>query len=270
MKNKNELDQNKAKAATLAIVLLMSFLAIAVILLSNASEENKKLLESMKLMDTNQTTEIEKAKKKAYTKGVSDGIEKTKLEMQKLSDKPFKPKLDESLAQASVSLALTVYGESRSEMPEHRETIAWAIINRVLDEREDSIYRNTISAVVASKDQYDGIKPYLGVVSKVVWGDWLDYVPKSARDVNTDDGKSWLEIVSMVKEILDGKRSRKTVATHFYSPSADSDGRFPDWIRYLKPIGVAGKHLLYVDYAVIDGKFVHFNKENPYNPKIHG
>lgn len=183
---------------------------------------------------------------------------------------PFEPKFLLSKEQATRVLALAVYGESRGEQPLHMETIAWAIVNRVMDPRESAIYRNSVAGVVSAEEQYSSISPYLGVISNIVWGDKLDYAPKSARKAGTKDAAAWEAILEMVNQLYDGKLSRKTTANHFYSPSADTNNEFPSWVRYLKPVGVAGKHILYIDYIIKDGEYIYFTKDNPYNPREHG
>lgn len=254
----------------LAIGVLSLLFLIAMVTI-NVSDKKIDTLNKTNAELTDKITEVGAEQfKVGYEEGKSEGIIIGKTQQSKLSDKPFKPNINEHISQSRLALALAVYGESRSEKPIDREIIAWAIINRVLDDRDDKIYRNTMSAVVAADGQYDGVNPYLGVISQIVWGERLNYVPKSARVSSSKDGKAWLEIVDMVDDILAGNRSRKTMATHFCSPSAAKGGSYCSWMPYLKPLNPAGKHLMYVDYAMVDGKLVKFTKENPYDPVKHG
>lgn len=211
----------------------------------------------------------ESEKVKAYNQGKEEGIAIGKTMLEKLSNKPFKPTLLMSPEQNKLVLKLAVYGESRGEKPIDRETVAWSIINRALDKRSSSIYRNSLAAVIAADGQYDGVTPYLGIISGIVWGDNLDYIPKSARTKGTKDNMAWVEISNTVDDLLDGKLSRKTLANHFYSPSAAKNNEFPAYLKYLKPLAPAGRHLMYVDYVEKDGKVIYFTKDNPYDPLKH-
>lgn len=208
--------------------------------------------------------------RESFEQGKEEGIAFAKAEMEKLSNKPFKPETALSIDQESFCLALAVYGEARGELPLHRELIAWTIVNRAIDPRDTVIYKSSVCATVVAKGQYEAMNSsYVKAVNQVVWGDGLDYIPNTARDAGNKDGKAWLQIVKLSSEIMSGKRSRKTLANHFYSPTA-APGKLGFFLHYMKLLTPAGRHILAVDYVTIDGKRVHFTKENPYNPNIHG
>lgn len=268
MKAKQDKSKRNKIIKTIVFMVLAPSLLMLVIGMVNMAAKNAQSLEDLKVKHE---AELELVKEDSYLLGKEDGISLAKAEQEKLSNKPFKPELLLSARQAQACLALAVYGEARGESPLHREIVAWSVINRAIDERNTAIYKNTVCAVVAAKGQYDAMVPYIGAVKNIVWGDAISYIPNSARGVATKDSKAWDEINVLVASIIEGKRSRKTLANHFYSPSAASKNvAFPKFLAYMKPLAPAGKHLMYVDYVTVDGKKIYLTKEKPYNPLIHG
>lgn len=251
------------KTKLLIGIAMIAFICAFVLIASLSSKvDNKQAV----IEDLHQ--EIAAVSEESFERGREEGIAIGKTMQEKLSNKPFKPDLMMSKSQSGLILKLMVYGEARGEKPIDREIIAWSAVNRALDKRNTSIYRNTLAGVIAAKGQYEGVTPYLGVISQIVWGDRLDYIPKSARD-NKEDMKAWLAISDMVDDLLDGKLSRKTLANHFYSPSAAASKTFPTFLKHLKPLSPAGRHLMYVDYTVKNGKVIYFTNESPYDPLKH-
>lgn len=181
-----------------------------------------------------------------------------------VEDSPFKPSVVLTVKQEALCTKLAVYGETRNSSIEDAEYIMWVVINRAIDTRRDRQYRGTSCGVVKAVNglQFEGAKGFT-VIDDIVWGLRLDYVPKTARGVNTPDAIAWDNISRMVDDAYTGKLTRKTLATHFINLQ-QSNGPVKDWVKDLKPVGVSSNHFLFVDYEHRDGKRVFFTKENPF------
>lgn len=206
---------------------------------------------------------------KNLTKHVED-LEK------KLNPKPFKPTLGLTAIQNRLCLAIATFTETNGEPTLARETMAWAIVNRAIDPRaktKNSVYKSNICGVSAAKSQYSGMGPYLVDIEDVVWGNITEFTPQLAQK-HPDEMKAWRDIWKISGQIIEGKLTRKTTATHFISFRGMKTNTFPSWLKYLMPVGTtteSGLHTLYRDYGYDrkTGEIVYFTKANPYNPKKH-
>lgn len=196
---------------------------------------------------------------------------------ERLNPEPFKPKLGLTENQNRLCLAITAFTETNGEPSLARETMSWAIINRAIDPRgksgRDRVYKNNVCGVAAAHRQYSGIGPYLVDIKDVVWGNITEFTPALAKK-NADEMKAWRDIWKIAGQIIDGKLTRKTTATHFISFRGMRGNRRPEWIDYFMPVGTtteSGLHTLYRDYGYDreTGEIVYFTKAKPYNPNKH-
>lgn len=187
---------------------------------------------------------------------------------QKITDKavPFQPITALAKKQEALCLAIMTFTESRGDKGS-REDVAWSVVNRAMDERDNSVYRNSICGVIVSDSQYSGMPPYYVDVKDIVYGDISEFTPALAKK-SKEDMTAWNEILILTDEIMHGHRARTTMATHFISFSGLAGKTFPSWVKAFKPLGASGLHSFYKDYGYDkEGKLFIFTKERPYNPK---
>ncbi len=102
-------------------------------------------------------------------------------------------------------LARLIFGEVNSEPREAKIWVAWSVINRTTAK---SWWPKTIKEVILQKDQYDPIKPTNDVYKKII-------NPLNYEGVGAADKKSWYECYEVAKDVISGKISNPTTATHF-------------------------------------------------------
>jgi hypothetical protein len=192
-------------------------------------------------------------------------------------NKPFVPKFGLTPEQNKLCLAIVTFTEANGEPTKARETMAWAIVNRAIDARATmkkyTHYQSNICAVAVSKSQYSGMGPYVTDINDVVWGKITEFTPALAKK-NEEEMKAWKDILRISSEIVDGKLTRKTTATHFISFRGMKGAKRPSWVDYFMPVHTtteSGLHTLYRDYGYDrkTGELVFFSKQIPYNPNLH-
>lgn len=186
---------------------------------------------------------------------------------------PFKPALEHTEQQNIVALAIGIFGESRGDPYMAKLNVAWAIVNRAIDDRDDWMYQPTIAGVLASGKggQYSSMGPYLVDLENIAWGRKLDFVPALAKK-NAGEMDAWLESLKIATDVIEGKLPRLHTATHFISLKGMRGKPIPSWVTDLMPMVVdgAGLHLFMRDYYIDEeGKRITFSKNNPYSPSKH-
>lgn len=227
----------------------------------NAEQKAKLLLEETLLKERIRHTQLE-------------GELATLKKQAVVKDIPYKPEFQLTAAQNKLCLAIGMFTEVNGEPEDAMENIGWGIMNRVEEHRPSNHrFANNACAVLVAKDQYSGMGPYIVDIKDVVWGRIVDFIPALAKK-NEKEMIAWEQISKIADDIIDGKLSRKTTATHFISWRSMASNTFPNWVRWLMPIGTktaSGLHTLFRDYGYDreTGEKVIFTKANPYNPKKH-
>lgn len=236
----------------------------------NVNDANRydSLMADYKTLDAEMSNKLKQVTLDRYKEGITEGRRLLMIEIKEAETQKFQPVTVLSKSQETLALSILMYGESAGEPERHREAVAWTAINRAMDPRDDKIYRNSITAVVASASQYTSMSEWQNTLRGIAWGDIISFIPHSAKDLDTDNGKAWLEIVTLAKDIMEGNRERTTIATHFFAPQ-EMKGKLPSWAEYFKPLGSFGRHIMFTDHVYIDGKMVQFTKELRYDPNIH-
>lgn len=186
---------------------------------------------------------------------------------------PFKPILEHTDKQNIVALAIGIFGESRGESEQAMKTIAWAIVNRAIDTRNNKVYQPTIAGVLYAGrgSQYSSMSPYLEDLTNIAWGRSLNFVPMLAKK-NPKDMTAWKTSLAIATDLINGKLPRAHNATHFISLRGMAGAALPTWISDLKPVFVAsgGLHIFFVDYITdTNGERIYFTKSNPYVSAVH-
>ena len=186
---------------------------------------------------------------------------------------PFKPTLSLQPYQNKLCLAIALFTETEGEAYEAKEINAWAIVNRAIDSRRDDLYKSNVCAAVIATSQFSGMAPYKVNINDVVWGNISTFTPQVAK-VSKDSMAAWQDCLEIAKNLIDGKLSRKTLATHFISPRGMLGSPFPSWVADLKPVSVKGDqglHIYFRDYGwdKETGEIVYFSKNTPYDSKKH-
>lgn len=127
-------------------------------------------------------------------------------------------------------LARLIFSEVNNEPGEAKIWAAWSVINRT---KANSWWPKTIKEVILQKGQYDPIKPTSPVYGKII-------SPLEFEDIGESDKKSWYECYEIAKDVISGKISNPTTATHFV---AGKD--YKEWFeknvvpkgKFLKKIG---------------------------------
>lgn len=179
---------------------------------------------------------------------------------------PYKPSIALTFRQEAMCLAIGIYGETRGSDALAKEWVGWSIVARMEDPRDTWIYRPSSCGVLAAGKggQYSSMGPYLSILEKVVWGGAKDYQPSVTKE-NALELAAWKESVQIASDILAGKLTRKTRATHFVAPRGLKGHKFPSWLAAFKPVGAAGHHIFFIDWEVDkNGKRRIFTKHNPY------
>ncbi len=182
----------------------------------------------------------------------------------------YKPKLTLGVLQETMCLTILIYGEYRGGTDSNMETVAWTAINRMEHKRYGSSICNV--ARQGKGSQFSSMKPYIKMLSNFVWGRTRTYTPQSAI-TDKINMQAWERASLVAKGIIKGDKERMHGATHFISFKNMKGNKFPEWLRYLKPVFVEGQgnHIYFTDNIVDEkGKMVYFTKEKPYNPKLHG
>lgn len=102
-------------------------------------------------------------------------------------------------------LARLIFGEAASEPREAKIWVAWSVINRT---KANSWWPDTIKEVILQKDQYDPIKSTCPVYEKII-------NPLNYDGVGMADKESWYECYEIARDVILGKISNPTIATHF-------------------------------------------------------
>lgn len=186
---------------------------------------------------------------------------------------PFKPKLSLQPYQNKLCLAIALFTETESESYEAKEINAWAIVNRAIDSRRDDLYKSNVCAAVIATSQFSGMGPYKVNINDVVWGNITKFTPQLAKE-SKDSMAAWQECMEIARNLIDGKLSRKTLATHFISPRGMLGKPFPSWVGDIKPVSVKGDqglHIYFRDYGwdKETGELVYFSKANKYDSRKH-
>jgi len=137
----------------------------------------------------------------------------------------FKDDTDEMI------LARLIFGEAEGEPREAKIWVAWSVINRTA---ANSWWPGTIQGVILQKGQYDPIKPESPVYRKII-------NPLGYKGVGIADKNSWYECYEIARDIISGKISNPTSATHFLGKGGMDKNTFEKTIvpkgEFLKKIG---------------------------------
>ncbi len=100
-------------------------------------------------------------------------------------------------------LARLIFGEANGEPREAKIWVAWSVINRT---KANSWWEKTIKGAILQKGQYDPIKPNN---------------PNFDKIINPSNSQSWHECYEIANDVISGKISNPTEATHFIGLGAD-------------------------------------------------
>ena len=112
-----------------------------------------------------------------------------------------------------ILLARLIFGEAGGEPRETKIWVAWSVINRT---KANSWWPDTIKEVILQKGQYDPIKENNPVYKKII--NPLDY-----KDIDETDKKSWYECYEIACDVVSGKISNPTTATHIHGVGVTRD-----------------------------------------------
>lgn len=209
------------------------------------------------------------ALRKVHTVPHEKIVEEVVVEKENTS-KGYKPTLKLNQFQTEYCLAILAYSEYRHGTRGNMEAVIWSAINRY--EHPRKIHGKSVCDVIrkGKGSQFNGVTPYLKVLSDYVWGRSRPYIPDSARKSKIDM-EAWKLAKTLANEILSGKLPRMHKATHFISFKGMKGNTFPNWLRYLKPVSVqfGGDHIYFTDNTKIGDKNIYFTKENGYDSKKH-
>lgn len=264
----------------IAYTAIACLIGVVITLLVEMSGYRGEANEFSRMLEQAEVTNIDLEDRVALLNKQLDSYQKQLGDLQqKINKVPYKPKLGLTPLQNKLCLAIATFTEANGEPTEARETIAWAVTNRAVDPRawdpnnRNSKYQNNICAVVVQKAQYSGMGPYITDINDVVWGKIDSFTPALAKK-NPEEMKAWKDILKISEEIIDGKRTRKTLATYFISWRGMVGNRFPEWVEAFMPVSTmteSGLHSLFVDYGYDreTGEVVYFNERVRYNPNKH-
>ncbi|QAX96306.1 hypothetical protein [Vibrio phage vB_VmeM-Yong XC32] len=178
----------------------------------------------------------------------------------------FQPTLNLAPWQEELCLSILMYGEERAGTPLDAIKTANSVYQRV-----DLSWYETNACLVAAEGyggQFESMKPYSSILHEIVWGKRKTFRPKSAKP-GTADGTRWNQIVNLSKSIISGKEPMLLEATHFISMHNLS--RFPNWVKYLRPVGVSSGHVFFTEYWTDPktGKKIRYTKQNPFKQSVH-
>ena len=132
----------------------------------------------------------------------------------------FKDDTDEML------LARLIFGETGGEPREAKIWAAWSVINRT---KANSWWPKTVKEAILQKSQYDPINPSNPAHDRII-------NPLNYKDEKEADRKSWYECYEIASDVISGKTSNPTTATHFFGV-----GVTRDWFE--KNVAPKGKFL---------------------------
>lgn len=262
-------NKKEARLATVFGVILLVVIVSSITRVLDNFKELKSDLARATLLHSLDKKAMDGRLRSSYSDGFIDGLasaeEIAKEEAERLL---VKPEVTLTKDQAKLCLAIGIYTEANGELPKNMLDVAWTIINRLEDKRDDTIFRNSICGIISARDgsQYSGVKPYLDIVKGIVWGDITYFDPSNGIPADYD---AWMTIIAMADDIIEGRLPRSTIANHYIAPYELKGNKFPSWVKAFKPLKGSGRHLLFVDYVYKDGKQIIFTKETPYNPKLH-
>lgn len=127
-------------------------------------------------------------------------------------------------------LARLILGEANSEPREAKIWVAWSVINRA---KAGSWWPNTIKEVILQKGQYDPIKPSDRNYEKII-------NPLGFKYIGKNDKKSWYECYEIARDVISGKISNPTTATHIHGVGVDREWFEKNVVpkgKFLKKIG---------------------------------
>lgn len=179
--------------------------------------------------------------------------------------KPFiVPKTKLGNDKETLCMALVLYSEETQGSEQEMALLGNVLVNRVMDPRDDSQYRNTIcgTAVAGAGSQFNGVKPYLKVIENIVWGEIDSYTPKNAVGNNLI---AWERAMRVSKRWFNGEYTSMTTATHFLSLKS-LEGPIPSWAKIYRMSGSTFTHILLTDHHIDkDGKMTVYTKANPFD-----
>lgn len=127
-------------------------------------------------------------------------------------------------------LARLIFGEEGGEPRDAKIWVAWSVINRTT---ANSWWPKTIKEVILQKGQYDPIKPSNGAHDRII-------NPLNYKDEKESDKKSWYECYEIARDVISGKISNPTTATHIHGVGVTRDWFEKNVVpkgKFLKKIG---------------------------------
>ncbi len=127
-------------------------------------------------------------------------------------------------------LARLIFGETNNEPREAKIWAAWSVINRT---KANSWWPKTIKEAILQKGQYDPIKPTNSVYKRII-------NPLNYNGAGTADEKSWYRCYEIARDVISGKISNPTTATHFFGVGVTRDWFEKNVVpkgKFLKKIG---------------------------------
>lgn len=127
-------------------------------------------------------------------------------------------------------LARLIFGEVNNEPREAKVWAAYSVINRT---KANSWWPETIKEVILQKGQYDPIKSANDIYKKII-------NPLGYKGVGLADKKSWYECYEIASDVISGKISNPTTATHFFGVGVTRDWFEKNIVpkgKFLKKIG---------------------------------
>lgn len=171
----------------------------------------------------------------------------------------WQPALGLSPWQETLCLSILLYGEERQGTEEDMVKIANVVYNRV--NVEDYANNACLVASGGLGSQFSSMKPYLGDIKRIVWGELTSYTPKLAKE-DPIELRAWKKIAVLSKAIVEGKKPHLTDATDFIAPAEVKT--WPSWVRAFRPCDVTTGHVLFCGYEEVNGKTIRYTKEKPY------